>query len=289
MNLRFDGFEGDRNAARNLALAFGQGRPPHAVLLEGEPGSGTAALACILAQARVCVSQGEKPCGVCPGCVKARAGSHPDILTLDGDADPRAFPVEAVRSIRSSAWVRPNEAPGKAFVLLGVQNMSEISQNALLKILEEPPADVLFILTTVSAAALLPTVRSRVQVFAVGGGALPGDWERAEKIAAAVAVPGEAELAFAFAGLEKDRRLLQGVLEQLSLIFRDALALRSGGRASLSGRRQAAAALGGALTRLSLMRMAEETERARRALERNANPALVEAVCCCGLRAAAGR
>ena len=288
MNLRFGGFQANENVKRSLSLAFGQERVPHAVLLEGGAAE-TAALARFLAQAWVCLAEGAKPCGTCSGCVKARAGSHPDILMLDGDADPRAFPVDAVRRVRAAAWVRPNEAPGKAFLLLGAQNMSEISQNALLKILEEPPDGVLFILTAASASALLPTVRSRVQVFPAGGGAPSGDWERAEKIASAVTALGEADLMFAFAGLEKDRRQMGGVLQQLLLIFRDALALRSGGKALLSGRGDAAAALGGALTRRSLMRMAQETEKARRALERNANAALLGAAFCSGLRAAAGR
>lgn len=289
MSLRFDGPEGGAEIQKNLSLAFAGDRFPHAVLLEGGPGSGTDRLAAVLARAAVCLSEGEKPCGVCTGCVKSAAGSHPDIFTLNGDENPRAFPVDAVRQIRADAYVRPNEAPRRVFVLLGMQNMSEISQNALLKILEEPPANVLFVLTSVSAAALLPTVRSRVQIFSAAGESLLGDWSLAEQLARAVLAPGGADLLFGTACFVKDREAFRGVLRQLSLLFRDALVGRTGGLPALSGKEETVAALSGGLTRRSLVRMMEETEKAQSALERNANTALLAAAYCAGLRAAAGR
>lgn len=289
MSLRFDGPEGGAEIQKNLSLAFKDDRFPHAVLLEGGPGSGTDRLASVLAQAAVCLSEGEKPCGVCAGCVKSAAGSHPDIFTLNGDENPRAFPVDAVRQIRADAYVRPNEAPRRVFVLLGMQNMSEISQNALLKILEEPPANVLFVLTSVSAAALLPTVRSRVQIFSAAGENLSGDWTLAEQLARAVLAPAGADLLFGTACFVKDREAFRGVLRQLSLLFRDALVGRTGGLPALSGKEETVAALSGGLTRRSLVRMMEETEKAQSALERNANTALLAAAYCAGLRAAAGR
>ena len=289
MNLRFDGPEGGAEVQRSLSLAFAEGRFPHAVLLEGGPGSGTDRLAAVLARAAVCLSPGDRPCGVCAGCVKALAGSHPDLVTLDGDANPRAFPVDVIRKIRTDAFVKPNEAPRRVFVLLGVQNMSEISQNALLKILEEPPENVLFLLTSVSASALLPTVRSRVQLFSVPGESLPDDWSAAEHLARAVLAPGGTGLLFGTAEFLKDREAFRRVLRQLSLLFRDALVRRSGGKTLLSGREETAAALSGGLTRRSLMRMMEETEKAQAALEKNANTALLAAAYCAGLRGAAGR
>lgn len=289
MSLRFDGFEGGGDVVESLSYAFsGQGMP-HAVLLEGEPGSGTDRLAAILAKAAVCLSDGDRPCGRCSGCIKAEAGSHPDILTLNGDENPRVFPVDAIRRIRSDAYIRPNEAPHKVFVLLGIQNMSEISQNALLKILEEPPENVLFVLTTVSAAALLPTVRSRTQIFSIVGGSLPGDWTKAEAVARAILASGEAELLFASSGLIQSREEFRGVLKQLSLLFRDALVLRSGGTSCLSGQKEIASALGAGLTRLNLMHMLEKTEQAQATLEQNANNALLVTAYCAGLRSAAGR
>ncbi len=284
MSLCFEKYEGTVPEA--LSAAFSGGLP-HAVLLEGEPGSGTDRLAAFLAQAAVCVAEGDKPCGQCSGCRKARTGSHPDIFTLNGDENPRAFPVDAIRQIRADAYIRPNEAPSRVFVLLGVQNMSEISQNALLKILEEPPKNVLFLLTSVSAAALLPTVRSRLQVFSVPGGGLPQNWETAEQVAHAVTAPGGAQLLFTLAEPSKGRDSFRELLKQLSLIFRDALVRRSGGKAMITGLEETAALLSSRLTRRSLMRMEEATEMARRALVQNVNTALLAAAYCAEIRSAA--
>ncbi len=283
MSLCFEKYEGTVPEALSAALSGGL---PHAILLEGEPGSGTDWLAAFLAQAAVCVAEGDKPCGQCPGCRKARAGSHPDIFTLNGDENSRAFPVDAIRQIRADAYIRPNEAPSRVFVLLGVQNMSEISQNALLKILEEPPKNVLFLLTSVSAAALLPTVRSRLQVFSVPGGSLPQNWGIAEKMAHAVTDPGGAELLFTLAEPSKSRDSFRELLKQLSLLFRDALVRRSGGKAMITGLEETAALLSSRLTRRSLMRMEEATEMARRALVQNVNTALLAAAYCAEIRSA---
>lgn len=289
MSLDFGDFQGGADVRERLSRAFDEGRMPHAVLLEGPPGSGTEELSAVLAKAAVCTADGARPCGRCPECVRAAAGSHPDILTLDGDADPRAFPVDAVRRIRSDAYVVPCEAARKVYVLRGIQNMAEASQNALLKVLEEPPENVLFILTATSAAALLPTVRSRLQVYSLSGRAEEGGWDEAVRISAAVTAAGEAELLFGTAGLVRDREKLKSVLARLSVLFRDAAVLRAGGDSCLSGRREAAGALAEKLTRKSLLALLEETNRARRAADANANAALLTTALCAGLRTAAGR
>lgn len=290
MKLNLEGFPGNREIKKSLSLAFEEDRFPHAVLLEGSAGSGTDLLSGILAKAAVCLSETDRPCGRCSGCVKAEAGSHPDILTLDGDRNPKAFPVDAVREIRSGAYIRPNEAPRKVYRLLGVQNMAEPSQNALLKVLEEPPENVLFLLTAVSAAALLPTIRSRVQIFSLEDGAPNSEGsEEASRIARAVVAPGEAELLFLTAPLIRDRDRLRAVLRRLFLLFRDAAALRAGARTCLSGDGETAAFLASKLTRKSLMLLLEKTGRAQDALERNANAALLVTAFCAGLREAAGR
>jgi DNA polymerase III gamma/tau subunit len=285
--LNLNGFNGGGDVKAQLSLAFSAGRLPHALILEG-PKSGLPEL---LAKAAVCLNTGEKPCGHCPGCVKAQAGSHPDIFTLDGDANPRAFPVDAIRKIRSDAYIKPNEAPTKVYVLLGVQNMSEISQNALLKVLEEPPENVLFLLTAASASALLPTVRSRAQIFSLEDARAQGNFDPVflEKMTAAVISVNEADLLFLTGDLMKDKENLRAVLAQLLLIFRDASVLRGGGAVCLSGQREAAAALAAGLTRDRLLSLLDEVQKAQRALDQNANTGLLLTTLCANLRAAAGR
>ena len=147
-----------------LSLLLQGGRFPHALILEGGAGQEKTEAALFLARAAVCTGE-NKPCGHCPGCRKALASSHPDIYVAGGGAAARSFHVEAIRFIRSDAYIKPNEAPRKVYVLLEAQTMSEQAQNALLKILEEPPENVLFLLTVPSASALLATVRSRSQLL----------------------------------------------------------------------------------------------------------------------------
>lgn len=288
-SLRLTGFSGNEEIVRQLELSFGGGRLAHAIILEG-PVQERNALAAILANAAVC-SGTARPCGDCPGCVKAQAGSHPDIFTLDGDADPRAFPIDAIRRIRSDAYIRPNEAQTKVYVLRGVQNMSEASQNALLKVFEEPPENVLFLLTASSASALLPTVRSRAQIFSLEGARAGTDIDPAymEKLAAAVTAVNETDLLYLTADLMKDKNRLRAVLPQFGLILRDAAVLRSGGSSCLSGQKEAAAALGAGLTREKLLSLLNEVQKAQRALDQNANAALLVTALCANLRAAAGR
>jgi DNA polymerase III, gamma/tau subunits len=288
-SLNLSSIPGAGETGKQLSLAFEEGRLPHAVILEGPPARNE--LAGILAEALVCEDSGERPCGHCPGCLKALAGSHPDIQLLNGDADPRAFPIDAIRQLRSDAYVKPNEAPVKVFLLLGVQNMTEISQNALLKVFEEPPENVFFILTVVSSTALLPTVRSRAQIFSLEGGSAPAEEDRrtAAELAAALLAKNESELLFGSAALIQDKARLRGALEQLLLIFRDAAVLRAGGRVCLSGSEEAARALADGLTRDRLLALFEEVKKARRALDHNANAALLVTALCAGLREAAGR
>lgn len=69
---------------QSLSLAFQEARLPHAILLEGPAGSGKSELARWIAKAAVCTGEGERPCGHCPGCIKAAAGAHPDITIVGG-------------------------------------------------------------------------------------------------------------------------------------------------------------------------------------------------------------
>ncbi len=137
---------------------------PHAVLIEGEKGCGKKTLAQILAAYAVCSAEGDRPCGVCPHCQKAQKGIHPDIFTANGQ-QAGALNVESVRNIRSAAYIKPNEAENKVYLLTDCEKMLPAAQNAFLKVLEEPPDHVLFVLTAVSAASLLQTIRSRVRIF----------------------------------------------------------------------------------------------------------------------------
>ena len=148
---------------RMLDTMFVQKRVPQALIIEGNHTKATE-LAHILASALVCQSQENKPCGTCGSCVKAHAGSHPDIYLAEGGLTPRSFKVEAIRAIRSDAYIQSQEGGYKVYLLFRAESMSAEAQNALLKVLEEPPADTVFILTCITANRLLQTIRSRSQI-----------------------------------------------------------------------------------------------------------------------------
>lgn len=99
------------------------------------------------------------PCKECDCCVKVNAGTHPDCIYVSGSEKTT---VDDVRKIEDEAYLAPNEADSKVFILEDADEYNVQSQNALLKIVEEPPKGVKFVLTASSVGAVLPTVRSRV-------------------------------------------------------------------------------------------------------------------------------
>lgn len=286
----FEGFFGNDSLRQQLSLALEQDRLPHAVILEGPPGSGKRTLAGILARACVCTAQGERPCGVCPACIKAKAGSHPDIIVESGGTAARSFHVDAVRRVRSDAYIKPNEASRKVYCLFEAQTMSEQAQNALLKILEEPPEGILFLLTCPSASALLPTIRSRALILTLEPREQSAENSEAAALAAQILrglpLPDESTVLKTCAPLIQNRELLRQVLDRLTVLFRDAAVLRAGGT-SLS-RDPSAQELARQLTRDRLLALTELSIQTRRRMDQNANSTLLVTVFCAQLRAVAG-
>ena len=127
-----------------------------------------------LAAAMLCTSDGARPCGVCRDCRKAEKGIHPDIITVARLTDEKGKPrreiyVDQIRDVAADAVVLPNEAECKVYIIRDADTMNAAAQNALLKVLEEPPRFVSFLLVAASASALLETVRSRCVTVHVGG------------------------------------------------------------------------------------------------------------------------
>jgi len=120
-----------------------------------------------MARAAVCSSEGPRPCGICPGCRKAMMGIHPDIVVISRSLDSSGkekgeIVVSQAREIIADAYVLPNESEGKAYIINDADSMNLSAQNALLKLLEEPPSYAYFFLLASSPRTLLPTVRSRL-------------------------------------------------------------------------------------------------------------------------------
>ena len=145
-------------------------RPSHAYIVSGPQRSAVHALADRVAAAFVCSGTGKRPCGTCAHCRKAEGGIHPDILRVSIPADKRSISVEQVRAMRADAYIRPNEAERKVFIIEDAQTMRDEAQNALLKVLEEGPAYAAFLLLTEHPQQLLATIRSRCEVLSLTTG-----------------------------------------------------------------------------------------------------------------------
>ena len=158
--MKLTNFIGNEKVIDRLSKLMESGRFPHALIIEGEEGIGKKTLAKDIACALVCRGN-DKPCGECAQCKKAIAAIHPDISEYIPAGTANSFHVDTVRNIINDAYVQPNEADYKIYILANAHCMNQNAQNALLKILEEPPKYVVFILTTNSKSALLSTVLSR--------------------------------------------------------------------------------------------------------------------------------
>ena len=141
-------------------------RLPHAIIIEGEQGLGKHTLAEFLAAAAVCGKE-DAPCTVCKNCHLAEIHSHPDIAVTSPEEGKKNIAVAQIRALKNEAFVKPHSAEKRVFIIDGADTMNEQSQNALLKVLEEPPGDIVFILITESKAALLETIISRCVTFSL--------------------------------------------------------------------------------------------------------------------------
>ncbi len=156
------GFEellGNDRLKENLSGSLKKGRISHFYLISGPEGSGKHTLARLLAAGILCRGE-HKPCGVCSACRKVLSNAHPDFITVD-DPEKKTVPVDLIRQARADIYIQPNEADRKIYLFPRGQDMGLPSQNALLKVLEEPPPYGVFLLLTDNPEKLLPTVRSR--------------------------------------------------------------------------------------------------------------------------------
>ncbi len=171
------------NVGATLALrhALASGSLGHAYLFTGRPGVGRQTLALALAMAINCeriepgiTPEGETaPCGVCRSCRHIARGIHPDVRVISlasqaAEAERKgtrntSITIETVRDLKDEAYQRPNEGRKRVYLLAEAEAMNDSSVSALLKVLEEPPPHVLFLLVAPNAEAVLPTIRSRCQ------------------------------------------------------------------------------------------------------------------------------
>ena len=279
------------NLCETVLKTVNDGNFPHGALFECEDEALSLNLARLIANALVCSGE-SKPCGVCSACRKASANNHPDIIETDGKSKKSdAFTVDSVREIRSNAFIAPNEADVKVYILKNGQNMNEQAQNAILKILEEPPSYVYFIILTTQKSKTLETVLSRVSVYSLAASnQTVTDEERkcVKELVEAVLNPNELKLMEHTSKYIKNNRLAGRVLEIMSAVCRDALARKSGFSGDFDFPDEVLA-LCGSLTAKSLMNLANVCGELCKSVKRNINNNLLTVRMCYELKRAIGR
>lgn len=154
---------GNQEAIGLTERMIAKGKEPHSVMICGEGGLGKKTLAQYLAAQLLCDEGKGKPCGKCRNCRLVEKNQHPDFITVQS-TETGNYKVEEIRKIVSDAYVSPNEARYKIYLIPDVDRSVQTSlqlQNILLKTIEEPPASTIVILTARSKEIFLDTIISR--------------------------------------------------------------------------------------------------------------------------------
>lgn len=285
----------------------------HAFILCGEKGVGKKTLAKYMAAQILCERGTGIPCGECKSCRMIKNGAHPDFITVTPRGKTGNYLADDLRAVISDSSVAPNEGQKKIYFLPRIDKALPAAQNVLLKIVEEPPEHVCFIMTAETKEKILPTVLSRAIILnvpepseeecreallkagipsesaesaiAVFGGNIGrcleylGD-DGAKKLPQAVGeitdciISGdEYALLKSLTSLEGDRELCLDVLAALKSVIRDAIAQKLGGEL-YSVCRERAKKLSETVRRSSLRQMYDEITAAEAKINGNASALL---------------
>ncbi|TVR13179.1 MAG: hypothetical protein EA401_07380 [Planctomycetota bacterium] len=180
-------------------------RLAHALLIDSPSSSTSIELVMALAQASLCHQPRPSgdACGQCASCRAMRSGVHADCLVLPDENELAEIPVDMVRdavvapATESALW-----AHGRVFVIPQVERLRPAAANALLKVMEEPPPGTRLLMTTRHSGSLLPTIRSRAQLYRVAQVAtVSGEDIAAVPVASLAGIVGVGYDAHAIAGL----------------------------------------------------------------------------------------
>ena len=310
-------FVGNGELIGSLKNLIDEHRLPHALILSGPVGSGRRTLAMAIARQLACLDE-SAPCGRCAAC---RCTDNPDITVVTPEKNE--ITVAQVREIRALAFVVPNQSAARVFIIPDAQLMNETAQNALLKVLEEPPEQVYFILTAEYPHQLIDTVLSRSVAFRLSlpsaeegcdyicaeypqytraealnameqcgtiGAALEllggGNQlrEMAENILSLVDADSELELLKALLPFAGNRKRAQQVIEHMADMLREALAVKSGAHRDFHGQQPDCMRFGGE----RLFRLIGACETAISQCESNIGEGLLATHFCADLRRAVG-
>lgn len=228
-----------RITADAVNSAIASGRLPSSILLVGGSEKLREKCALELAQSVLCTENGGgngQPCLKCSSCLRAGAGLHPDVIRIIPEDGKKLLSVKVLReSCLSKLAIAPTEGLNKVFFFPDCDSLQPVVQNALLKTIEEPPEDTMFILSANAGEGLLTTVLSRLTVYMLGDHLTASGkkndeqaWEIARSMSLALCKNDEYGLMLAAAPMHKNRKLMASVAEKMILIIRDAMAEGSG-------------------------------------------------------------
>ncbi|RDI43890.1 DNA polymerase-3 subunit gamma/tau [Nocardia mexicana] len=156
---------GQEHVTEPLSTALDTGRISHAYLFSGPRGCGKTSSARILARSLNCVEgPTSRPCGVCPSCVALAPGGPGNLDVIELDAASHGG-VDDTRELRDRAFYAPAESRYRVFIVDEAHMVTTAGFNALLKIVEEPPAHLIFVFATTEPDKVLPTIRSRTHHY----------------------------------------------------------------------------------------------------------------------------
>ncbi|MFT4768674.1 MAG: DNA polymerase-3 subunit delta' [Glaciecola sp.] len=158
----------------SLDTLFKKERLPHAMLLEGQPGTGRNRLALSLARYLLCSNtRSEGNCGGCKTCILTASGAHPDLSIVMPAETGKAIGIDAIREVIRFAAGTPTLGRYKVILVSPAESLTPAAFNAFLKCLEEPSSETFIVMVSASGYPLPATIRSRCQRWQLPSPAVP--------------------------------------------------------------------------------------------------------------------
>lgn len=268
--MNFNDFNFDENTKQTLQTIDALNRMPHAIIVESKDKEKSLELAYFLSMWAVCTDK-NKPCGICKQCHKAKEKAHADIKYAYPEKKSKTYSIDQMRDVLKDSFIRPNEANAKVYIFEEADNrLSAVVQNSFLKLLEEPPQNVFFILLCENSKKLLITILSRCVLLRIKSEQKfdKAAAQSAKEIVNGILSAREYELLKAVNTL-CDKEKSDEILSTVKLILRDGLAILSGADCIFD--EELGKIISTHMTKSKILEMIELTEAAKLKITQNIN------------------